>query len=520
MKKLFLGAAFVLMLGGTFARLYIRWREEAADKRLVILVDWAEIRDDAARQGLTHAALLERLHNSGANALLVGASTVQDYAFDHFSFSNPALADAVHRQMQDRGIVSPVQNWERFKDAEVGFNPELLGQARQAGFRLVLRVNNDPWLAKEKLFSELSEIGSANQELGFLLNSDDVPGGADALATWVSFLQSQGFAQLLFEFHPSKSAMKTAYRAPQFTYRAHTIPSIELKDLTPAQERSRWLRAVQERSCRFLLFHMAPNDSLTSYFERVYAMRQALIHDGWEIGWPVLRMSWTFPSLMERQVNPFLALLVAIVAPILALRAGRLKNLWSAFLTIVVVSLAGACVMAALSDNPLARIEIVPFRGVKLAFALAWLGCFLAVYPYHELKAELFQNVRRIDILVGLVAAVVVGYLVLRTGNAGGAWKAGWEQGLRDRLEDFFIARPRFKEFAIGYPLLVLGLYSEGKREARCLVALGMIGPISMINTFCHLHSPLYLAFWRSLNGILLGAALGWGLTKVKQWIF
>ncbi len=43
----------------------------------------------------------------------------------------------------------------------------------------------------------------------------------------------------------------------------------------------------------------------------------------------------------------------------------------------------------------------------------------------------------------------------------------------------------------------------------RLLIGLGMIGPISMINTFCHLHSPLYLAYLRSFNGIVLGTMIG-----------
>ena len=116
-------------------------------------------------------------------------------------------------------------------------------------------------------------------------------------------------------------------------------------------------------------------------------------------------------------------------------------------------------------------------------------------------------------------------------GNAGAGWKLGSEQLLRDRLEDLLVARPRFKEFAIGYPLLLLGLHmrsstasltppslfkGEGDRALgegwSLLIAIGMIGPISVVNTFCHLHSPLYLALWRTANGIVLGSAIGLAL--------
>jgi hypothetical protein len=154
---------------------------------------------------------------------------------------------------------------------------------------------------------------------------------------------------------------------------------------------------------------------------------------------------------------------------------------------------------------------------VKLAFARAWAGSFLVLYPWKEIEKELYQNVRRIDVVLGLVFVGLIGYFLIRTGNAGAAWKVGWEQGLRDRMEDLFMARPRFKEFAIGYPLLILGFHSQKERFRRLLVGLGMIGPISMVNTFCHLHSPLSLSFIRTFNGVLLGAVVGLGLLALKK---
>ncbi len=531
MKRGMYAAALLLILGGTATRLVNRWREERADHRLTLLVDWSEVREAALRQSLSDQDLLERLKGAGATALLVGASTVQDYLWQGMSFESRALAETVRHQLEDRGVtgvtlqkspsrkfklICPAKDWDPLKDVELGFNPEFLGLARQAGFHLVLRVNHDPWLTQDKLFASLAEIASAHVELGFLLNTDEVPGGADALRPWISFLESQNFIQLLFEFHPSKSALRVAYLSPRSTYRSHTIPPSELKDLKTSEERSRWFRAVQERSCRFLLVHIAPTDSLVRYFETLYALREDFTHQGWEIAWPKPRMEWSFPSFIERQGNPVLALLLAIVLPIAALRAGFGGPPWKSYVTIFVLTLAGACVVSALSDNPLSRIEVVPFRGVKLAFALAWIGCFASLYSREEIKNQLFQNVRRVDVLLALALVSIAGYFILRTGNAGAGWKVSWEQGVRDRLEYLLVARPRFKEFAIGYPLLLLGLHME-KLRGRFLVGVGMIGPISMVNTFCHLHSPLYLAFWRSTNGFLLGTLVGIGFLVVRK---
>jgi len=538
MKRYFWGAAAFLILAGTAVRLSNRWREEASDHRVTLMSDWSEVRDEAARLGLTDDDLLSRLRNAGANALLISPSTVQEYLGSNLTFSSRVLAEAVQKQLADRQVagvtlkaegkkyrlIIPSNNWLPLKDLELGFNPELLGKARQAGFNIVLRVNQDPWMTKEKLFSDLQEIGAVNEQLGVMLNTDDIPGGNDALGDWVSFLESQHYAQLLFEFHPTKAAMKVAYKTPLSTFRAHTIPSNELRDLTPDQEQSRWRRAVQERSCRFLLLHIAPADSLSGYLASIDILHQDLIRQDWIIAWPKPRTTWSSPSLFARRIAPLLALLLAIIVPIISLKEGTESMPMASYLKILFFTLIGASIMAAVAHNPLTRLEIVPFKGIKLAFALSWLGCLLWLYSWNEIKDQLYQSVRRFDVLIGLIVAMVVGYLLVRTGNAGAGWKIGWEQGLRDHLEDLLIARPRFKEFAVGYPLLFLGLHLRrgGKMNAvwqdgRLWILLGMIGPISMVNTFCHLHSPLYLAFLRSLNGMILGTALGTLLLAVVR---
>ncbi len=388
---------------------------------------------------------------------------------------------------------------------------------------MVLRINNDPWLSKENHFADLQEISSANQELGVLLNTDEVPGGNDALPTWVSFLESQNFSQLLFEFHPAKSAVKLGFASPRSTFRAHTIASNELRDLSPAQQISRWRRAVDERSCRFLLLHVSPTDSFSGFLDSVSALQQDLVRQGWSLSWPKPRVSWTVPSFAERHLAPILALLLAILFPILALGSSLGRKPWVSYFRIFSLTLIGACIVAAVAQNSWTRLEIVPFRGIKAAFAFAWLGAFAVLYPWKEIKAGLYQAVRRVDVLLAVIVLAAIGYVLVRMGNASAGWKAGWEQGLRDRLEDLLVARPRFKEFAIGYPLLFLGLQfkKEGKPKAfwqdgRFWIAVGMIGPISMVNTFCHLHSPLYLALWRSANGFLIGTVVGVGLL----WIY
>jgi hypothetical protein len=180
------------------------------------------------------------------------------------------------------------------------------------------------------------------------------------------------------------------------------------------------------------------------------------------------------------------------------------------------VTLAAGFVVAAFSDMPASRLQIVPVRGIKLAFLASWLGSVFILYSQSDLRAGLRGSLRRGDLLAAGILLMIIAYALVRSGNAPSQWKPGGEQGLRDRLETLLAVRPRFKEFAFGYPLLLLGGYLEALKrtgrsrlDGRPLLCLGVIGLASMINTFCHLHSPVEMALWRSLSGIALGTVAG-----------
>ena len=124
-----------------------------------------------------------------------------------------------------------------------------------------------------------------------------------------------------------------------------------------------------------------------------------------------------------------------------------------------------ALVTAALADNPETRLEIVPFRGIKLAFVISWAGSLLLIYGWKHLETWAQRTVKHWEILAGAVLAAVVGYALVRSGNASAGWKSSLEQVSREKLESIWSARPRFKEFMIGHPLLIIGLYWESLRR-------------------------------------------------------
>ena len=119
----------------------------------------------------------------------------------------------------------------------------------------------------------------------------------------------------------------------------------------------------------------------------------------------------------------------------------------------------GGMLVAAVAYGPETRFEIIPFRGIKAAIVISWLGSFGLLYSVKELRQLLLRSLTRMDVAVGFLLLAIIGYGIVRSGNASPALRAGSEQGVRDYLEKILDVRPRFKEFAVGYPLLLVGFF-------------------------------------------------------------
>jgi len=86
------------------------------------------------------------------------------------------------------------------------------------------------------------------------------------------------------------------------------------------------------------------------------------------------------------------------------------------------------------------------------------------------------------------------------------------EMILRNFFERNMLARPRTKEFLIAFPSMFLYLYTinKGYRFVPIVFAIGSaIGFASIINTFSHIRTPLYLSTIRSGYSLFLGLILG-----------
>ncbi len=112
-------------------------------------------------------------------------------------------------------------------------------------------------------------------------------------------------------------------------------------------------------------------------------------------------------------------------------------------------------------------------------------------------------------VLVALAAFLII---VARTGNDSGVGASGVEMKLRGLLDRVFPVRPRTKELLVGHPAFVLALawWWRGRRRlAIPAFVIGCIGQVSLLNTFCHIHTPLIVSIWHGALGLVLGALLG-----------
>ncbi|MFW6026069.1 MAG: DUF5693 family protein, partial [Candidatus Woesearchaeota archaeon] len=97
------------------------------------------------------------------------------------------------------------------------------------------------------------------------------------------------------------------------------------------------------------------------------------------------------------------------------------------------------------------------------------------------------------------------------------------ETCLRESLENILYVRPRFKSFLIGYPILLFSLYYREKINSPIFMILSIIlstiAPITLLNTFAHIHTPLMISLLRAFHGIWIGALIAFFLIYVFKFL-
>lgn len=242
------------------------------------------------------------------------------------------------------------------------------------------------------------------------------------------------------------------------------------------------------------------------------------------------------PHLMEQA----LALLAGISAPTIAMvfAIRKIDRLYEAgqqmsvgrrlahgillFLRTSAMSLIAVPFIIALLNHVTYQLVLDQFRGVSLLHLAPIALTALYVLFYRENSA--FGSVGKIlrmpvtiaMVVIAVVAAVAGLYYLSRTGNSGSA--SGIEKTFRTLLENTVGVRPRFKEFLLGHPIFIAAVFVALKyRHAVYVMIIASIGQLSMVDTFAHIHTPIWISLVRDLLGMGLGIIVALGFVLVWQ---
>lgn len=202
----------------------------------------------------------------------------------------------------------------------------------------------------------------------------------------------------------------------------------------------------------------------------------------------------------------------------------------------IAISLIGAIYVDALLSDVKYLIEMDIFRGVKMAqmipfltFIIIYLVYFINDNEQNSIKGIINTSTNILNkeikiyylILFGIIAAIGYVYMA-RTGHETDLQPSTFEMIFRNLLENVLLARPRNKEFLLAFPAIYMAIFAANKKSkffTFIFMLASAIGTSSVINTFSHLRTPIYLSFVRTVIGLGFGMVLGCILVIVSSFV-
>jgi hypothetical protein len=199
-------------------------------------------------------------------------------------------------------------------------------------------------------------------------------------------------------------------------------------------------------------------------------------------------------------------------------------------INILIETSIGIFLMIGLLADYRFMVGIESFPGVKLVLVMPVL--FVGLYFMlktaeggikEKIVSLLNTQVSLLTVGGGAVLLAGLAVLIARSGNFVLPVPA-FEKYFRNFLEALLFIRPRTKEFLLGYPFLFAAAYFYFRNENKwlwLLLAVGVVAPVSVFNSFSHIHTPVMISLIRTFNGLVLGVVLGFivtlGLQKISR---
>lgn len=240
-------------------------------------------------------------------------------------------------------------------------------------------------------------------------------------------------------------------------------------------------------------------------------------------------------TLLEQALALFVAISAPTIAVVLAIKkvkeihelipdmsvSRRLIHTFVLYVKTSVISLAAVPFVISLLNNITYSLVLNQFRGVSLLHAApifliaVYVFLYMGTSIWHELQNWLKKPITLLWVVVAAVLGVIALYYLSRTGNAGTLLPG--EGAFRSFLENTFGVRPRNKEFLLGHPLFIVGVFIAFRyRWGIYAMIIAVMGQLSMVDTFAHIHTPAVLSLIRDVLG--LGLGLIFGLIAVLVW--
>lgn len=453
----------------------------------------------------------------------------------------------------------------------VGLNPIHAKHARAAKWMIIARCANQTGATEQTVRGTIAwarELGA----LIFLPAGDQVLGQRKNLPALIDELKQRKMYFANPEFAKIGGVEAASRLAPENMVRLHAAQAAELDKYTEPEYLERYDLAATERGIRVLLLRplsLSGKAPLTEFGDLAGRIAKQLSAEGLAVGKPhpyrdvkvgliwFLLIGASFAFTVFTVIRPWLAtdaakysaigilallaascaigaareyvaLLAATIMPILAfahLDQAKDRSIIKHFAILSAISLVGGLCVGGLLNSVAYYTRSDQFSGVKAAHFLPIL--IVGIYfflKYGESKDLLKKHVVWGQIVIGFGVLAILAFMLMRTGNDNPAGISGIELKIRSLLAHILQVRPRSKEIFIGHPLMVVAIgmlfrtklldlsdRSRGGWLALLLMA-GAIGQTSIVNTMCHLHTPLTVGLVRIVIGWVLGGAAGYAL--------
>jgi hypothetical protein len=460
----------------------------------------------------------------------------------------------------------------------LGLDPQSVEIVQRAGLHPLARLENFPGANQMNIRALLQRVHLQGVR-AVIFSGDQVLGFRNTLETTEQAFRTFQLLYGSIEFGKQAGDLTLTSRLWDKTVRVHSVSAPEVIMMPASELLDRYARAAQERNIRVLYVRLPMGASQPAHelaFTFLKQLQSTLYRQGnmikpagarpfeplqplvWSsvlvglgvgslAGWLLSRFWNRLPAWLPIVLlagvcgvlclsltgRKMVALLAAVLFPTVAFitlpQRHTDRMAWGTLLSLLLRvfgwSLLGALHVVGLLAESKFLVKADQFTGIKLAHVLPMLavGLFYAwmvAQNWQTWREWLMKPVFWWQAGLALVLLAAVALMVLRTGNEAPGAVSEIELRIRSLLERVLSVRPRTKEFLIGHPALViaLSLLLMGRRNWLPIwMMLAAIGQISLVNTFCHLHSPLMVSLLRTGWSMLFGLGIGFALLAIKH---